>query len=108
MIKIENLTKIYDKNATPALDNITFSLPDKGFVFILGKSGSGKSTLLNLLGGLDVISSGEIIADGNKFSQLTENEFDNYRNSYVGFIFQDFCLIDMLSVKENIKLSLNL
>ena len=70
MIKIENLTKVYDKNNSPALNGVTFSLPDKGFVFVLGKSGSGKSTLLNLLGGLDSITAGDIIADGNKFSEL--------------------------------------
>lgn len=108
MIQIENLTKVYERNNAPALNGVSFSLPDKGFVFIVGKSGSGKSTLLNLLGGLDNLTAGEIIADGNKFSELSVNGFDNYRNSYVGFIFQDFCLMESLTVRENIELSLNL
>ncbi len=108
MIKVENLTKIYDRNATPALDGVNFCLPDNGFVFIVGKSGSGKSTLLNILGGLDNVTSGDVIADGNRLSKLKESEFDDYRNSYVGFIFQDFCLIESLTVKENIKLALDL
>lgn len=108
MIEIKKLTKIYDKQDTPALKGVTFSLPDKGMVFVLGKSGSGKSTLLNLLGGLDSITSGEINLSGNNLSQMKEEELSVYRNSCVGFVFQDFCLIDNLSVYDNIELSLAL
>ncbi len=108
MIEIKKLTKIYDKQDTPALKGVTFSLPDNGMVFILGKSGSGKSTLLNLLGGLDNITSGEINLAGNNLSKMKEEELSMYRNSCVGFVFQDFCLIDNLSVYDNIELSLAL
>ena len=111
MIEIIGLTKIYKaKKGAPclALNNVSFTLPDKGMIFILGKSGSGKSTFMNLLGGLDTITSGEIIADGKKFSEFTEKDYSAYRNSYAGFVFQDFCLIESFSVKENIALSLDL
>ena len=111
MISIEKLTKVYKSKKgapTTALDQISFDLPDKGMVFILGKSGSGKSTLLNLLGGLDSITSGDIVACGNRFSNFTDEDYDNYRNSFVGFIFQDFCLIESFTVRENIMLALNL
>ena len=111
MIKLENLTKVYEskyKSVCKALDNVSFSLPDKGMVFVCGKSGSGKSTMINLLAGLDEITSGDIIIDGNKLSSFTNEQFNEYRNSYIGFVFQDFCLIDSFTVKENIMLALNL
>lgn len=111
MIQIKNLTKIYrskKKNKCKALDNINLILENKGLVFVLGKSGSGKSTLLNLLGGLDNITSGTIIVDGNDISNLKEKEYANYRNTEIGFVFQDYHLIEELTVKENILLSLNL
>ena len=113
MISVVKLTKIYDskvKGQTPvkALNSISFNLPDTGLVFITGKSGSGKSTLLNLLGGLDGITKGDIIADGNKFSTFSQADYDSYRNSYLGFIFQDYCLIEDLTVRQNIELVLDL
>ncbi|MBO7177806.1 MAG: ATP-binding cassette domain-containing protein [Clostridia bacterium] len=109
MISIKNLTKVYkSKKGCPctALNDVSFNLADKGMVFILGKSGSGKSTLLNILGGLDSATSGEIIMGGNSFSSFTESDYANYRNSFVGFVFQDFCLIESFTVRENIALSL--
>ena len=75
---------------------------------MLGKSGSGKSTLLNLIGGLDSITSGTIEVDGNDLSSFSEHAFCNYRNNHVGFIFQDYHLIDELTVFDNIALSLDL
>ena len=83
-------------------------IQNKGLVFVLGKSGSGKSTLLNLIGGLDNITSGSIIVDGNNISSFKEKEYCDYRNNHVGFIFQDYHLIDELTVYDNIILSLNL
>ena len=111
MIRINNLTKIYKskrRSRCKALDNINLTLPNKGLVFVLGKSGSGKSTLLNLIGGLDNITKGSIIVDGNNISYFNEKEFCDYRNTHIGFIFQDYHLIDELTVYENIVLSLNL
>lgn len=111
MIEVKNLTKIYNEKSVKqfkALDSVSFTLQNKGMVFILGKSGSGKSTLLNLLGGLDKITSGDIIADGNQFSSFSENDYDNYRNNYLGFVFQDFCLINNLNIYQNVQMSLKL
>ena len=111
MIRINNLTKIYKskkRNRCKALDNINLTLPNNGLVFVLGKSGSGKSTLLNLIGGLDNITKGSIIVDGNNISYFNEKEFCDYRNTHIGFIFQDYHLIDELTVYDNICLSLNL
>ena len=111
MIKITALNKFYKskkRKVCHALKNISITLPDNGLVFVLGKSGSGKSTLLNLIGGLDSISSGSIEVDGNDLATFKEKDFCNYRNTHIGFIFQDYHLIDELTVYENIALSLNL
>ncbi|MBQ9715132.1 MAG: ABC transporter ATP-binding protein [Clostridia bacterium] len=111
MIKVENLTKIYKSKGSfecKALDGVSFVLDDKGFVFVIGKSGSGKSTLLNMLGALDNITSGDVIVDGNSLSSLKNSQFDDYRNNNIGFIFQDFHLIDSLTVRRNVELSLDL
>ena len=111
MIEIRNLTKIFKSKKHSrciALDNISFKLPDKGFTFIVGKSGSGKTTLLSLIGGLDNITSGEIIINGNNLEKFNASEYASYRNSNIGFIFQDYHLIDDLTVKDNIKLALDL
>ena len=111
MIKITSLNKIYKSKKRKhchALKDINLTLPDSGLVFVLGKSGSGKSTLLNLIGGLDNVTSGSIEVDGNDLAKFRENDFCNYRNTHIGFIFQDYHLIDELTVYENIVLSLNL
>ena len=109
MVIIKNLTKIYE-TPTPfkALDNINLTLPSKGMVFIVGKSGSGKSTFLNILEALDNLTEGDIIADGINVNHLSEKDLSEYRNDYVGFIFQDYCLLNQLRVDENIAISLNL
>lgn len=111
MIKITALNKIYrskKRKHCHALKDVNLTLPDAGLVFVLGKSGSGKSTLLNLIGGLDNLSSGRIEVDGNDLSRFKERDFCNYRNTHIGFIFQDYHLIDELTVYENIVFSLNL
>lgn len=111
MIKVQELTKIYkSKNRTncTALDRVSFTLPDNGMVFVLGKSGSGKSTLLNLLGGLDGFESGEIYFEDERLSQFTKYDFYDYRCRHIGFVFQDFHLLEELTVEENIALVLDL
>ncbi len=111
MIEVKNLCKIYNKNSKNrcvALNNVSFTLPNTGMVFIVGKSGSGKSTMLNLIAGLDGYTSGDIIVNGVSFNDFTHSDFDNYRNQDIGFIFQDFCLMDNLTVYENVKFSLDL
>ena len=111
MIQIKNLTKIYSaqsKNKVVALNDINLTLPDKGLVFVVGKSGSGKSTLLNMFSGLDKPTSGEILIGNKDISKFTSEEMDNYRSSVLGFVFQDFHLVENLTVYENIRLSLSL
>lgn len=111
MIKIKSLNKIYKskkRKKCHALKNVELTLPDTGLVFVLGKSGSGKSTLLNLIGGLDSITSGSVEVDGNDLAGFHEKDFCDYRNSHIGFIFQDYHLINELTVFENIHLSLDL
>ena len=111
MIELKEVSKIYRSKKsvdTLALKNVSLTLEDKGMVFILGKSGSGKSTLLNLLGGLDKPSSGEIFIQGKSMKEFTEKDFDRYRNSFVGFVFQEFNLLEDYNVYENIELALAL
>ena len=108
-MQIVNLTKVYNKgkeNERVALDNVSFNLPNKGLIFILGKSGSGKSTLLNLLGAIDVPTSGKIIVGSKDITLLKEKEKADYRASYCGFVFQDYNLIPELDVWNNIALNL--
>ncbi len=109
MIEIKDLKKDYliEDVKINALKGITCKLPKRGMIFIVGKSGSGKSTLLNLLGGLDDITSGNIIVDGKSINDFSKRDFDEYRNQYIGFIFQDYNLIENISIYENIKIALS-
>ena len=111
MIKLQNISKTYiseTKQEVHALDDVSFELASCGMVFILGKSGSGKSTLLNLLGGLDAPSSGELVVDGVSMKDFSREDYDAYRNGYVGFIFQEYNLLEDLNVKDNVALALHL
>lgn len=110
MFKLNNVSKSYHTKAgvVQALNGVSLTLPDNGMVFLLGKSGSGKSTLLNLLGGLDSISSGEIFYNGCDIGKLSANEQNKYRNNNIGFIFQDYNLIDEYDVASNIDIALAL
>lgn len=111
MIEIKNVKKVYKAKKTDdtvALRNISATIPSTGLVFIVGTSGSGKSTLLNCVGGLDKVDSGSIIIDGIDITQLKEKELDKFRNTYLGFVFQDYNIIDEYNVFENINLSLEL
>lgn len=108
-MKVENLTKIYKTSSDDvlALDNVSISFPEKGMAFIVGVSGSGKSTLLNILSGVDYPTKGEVyIGKKNLYKEL-KKDMSKYRNSYVGFVFQDYNLIEDLDVYQNIKISLD-
>lgn len=110
MIKIENIKKTYHskKTSVEALRDISLLLPNKGLVFIVGKSGSGKTTLLNILGGLDKFDSGKMICQGIDTSLFKESDWDKYRNSYVGFVFQENNLLDEYNVYDNVRLATDL
>lgn len=106
LIKFKNVKKSYTigEKKFNALDNINFSIPKGEFVVILGPSGAGKSTLLNLLGGMDNVTSGEIIVDGNVISNYNDNELTKYRAENVGFIFQFYNILPTLTVLENVEI----
>ena len=111
MIELKSISKTYKSKKsveTKALNNINLKFGDCGLIFIVGKSGSCKSTLLNLLGGLDSPDKGSINIDNVDICKLNNKELDKYRNSYVGFIFQEFNLLEEFNVEENIDLSLKL
>ena len=103
MIELKNISKTYkSKKATKtiALKDISIKFPEKGLVFILGKSGSGKSTLLNILGGLDKYDEGELIINKKSTKNFSNKDYDAYRNTHIGFIFQDFNLLENYSIKK--------
>ena len=111
MIRFENVSKEYRSKkgqTTKALTDININLNNKGLIFIIGKSGSGKSTLLNILGGLDSKTSGKIYIDNKDIDSFKEKDFDSYRNTYIGFIFQDFNLLEEYNVFDNVMLSAKL
>ncbi len=111
MIKIENLNKYFNRhkrNEIHVINNVSYDFPTSGIVAILGPSGSGKTTLLNAISGLDKVSSGNIYIDGVNISKMRTSAFDEVRNLKIGYIFQDYKLIDNLSVYENVALSLKL
>ncbi len=111
MLELKNITKTYQpKSGAPvqALKDVSLSFEDKGMVFVLGKSGSGKSTLLNIIGGLDFADSGEISIDGKSTKQFKEKDYDAYRNTYIGFVFQEYNILNEFTVGENISLALEL
>lgn len=110
-MKVKNVSKSYPikkGEKVQALRGISFDLPDTGMVVILGKSGCGKSTLLNILGGLDRFDSGDVECFGKSLKSLSRKELDDYRNSCVGFVFQEYNLIPELDVFDNIALPLQL
>ena len=111
MLEIRDLVKIYKTKGgvdVRALDGVSLAFPERGMVFLLGKSGSGKSTLLNICGGLDTPDSGEIIIKGRSSKDFTQSDFDSYRNTYVGFVFQEYNILNEFSVEDNIALALEL
>ena len=108
VLKVNNLKKYYGNNTniTKALNNISFTVDDNEFLAIMGASGSGKTTLLNTISTIDSVTSGNIIINGVDITNLKEEELSNFRKENLGFVFQDFNLLDTLTIKENIALSL--
>ena len=111
MIKIEKLNKYYNRhkrNQIHVINDTTLELPDKGLVALLGPSGCGKTTLLNAIGGLDKTNSGKILIDNKKITTINTYRKDKLRNLKIGYIFQDYKLIDNKSVYDNVSMVLNM
>ena len=108
ILEVKNLKKYYGShgNITKAVDGISFLVSEGEFVAIMGASGSGKTTLLNTISTIDTVTSGNIILDGVDITTLKEEELADFRRENLGFIFQDFNLLDTLTIEENITLSL--
>ena len=110
LLEVTNVKKIYSTrfggNQVQALANVTFSVESGEFVAIMGESGSGKTTLLNILASLDRPTEGEVLLDGKSIVHLTEKEISAFRRNNLGFVFQDFNLLDTFSLRDNIYLPL--
>ena len=110
MIQIKNLSKNFrtEEVETIALNGISMEVKKGEFIAIMGASGSGKTTLLNCISTIDTVSAGSILLDGENIAELPERELDRFRRERLGFVFQDFNLLDTLTLEENIGLALTI
>ena len=110
MLQVKNIEKYYGSknNVTRALDRVSFDVDAGEFIAIMGASGSGKTTLLNCISTIDTVSAGDILLDGESIAALSEGELARFRRERLGFVFQDFNLLDTLTIEENIGLALSL
>ncbi|MFQ9289101.1 MAG: ABC transporter ATP-binding protein [Intestinibacter bartlettii] len=110
ILKAENLVKIYGQgeNEVKALNNVSLEIEEGEFVSIVGSSGSGKSPLLNMLGGLDRLTSGDIYINNKKLGNMKDEELTIFRRRNIGFVFQNYNLVPILNVYENIVLPIEL
>lgn len=108
IVQVHNVTKIYkrDKLEIPVLQNITIDVPEGEFLALMGPSGSGKTTLLNLIAGIDRPNSGSIVIAGTDISTLRESALAKWRSRHVGFVFQFYNLLPVLTAYENVELPL--
>ncbi len=110
ILRTDNLVKVYNSfkgaNSVNALNGISLHIEKGDFVGIMGASGSGKTTLLNILAGFDTATSGEVFIENNSITKMKQKKFSDFRRKHIGFIFQDFNLLDSLTVEENISLPL--
>ena len=106
ILKLDHIQKYYGNggNVTKAIQDISFSVQEGEFVGIMGASGSGKTTLLNCISTIDTVSAGHIYLDGTDVTEINEKQIARFRRENLGFVFQDFYLLNSLSVKENIML----
>lgn len=105
VIEVQNVNKIYNTTSVPvqALKNISLSIVEKEFTAIVGPSGSGKTTLLNLVGGLDSVTDGKVLLDGRDITTMREGQLIDFRLHHIGFVFQAYNLIPVLTALENVE-----
>jgi len=105
VIKTQGVTKVYNPDKIPvnALNGVDINIEEGEFTAIVGPSGSGKTTLLNIIGGLDRPSDGEVFVGGQDISELSDNQLIDFRKDYIGFVFQAYNLIPVLTAKENVE-----
>lgn len=110
ILKVKKIEKYYGnkESVTKAIDNISFNVDKGEFVGIMGPSGSGKTTLLNCISTIDTVTTGDIIINNNNITKLKSRKLEEFRRNELGFIFQDFNLLDTLTAKENIALALTI
>lgn len=110
ILKVEKIQKYYGNkdNITKAIDNISFEVKEGEFIAIMGASGSGKTTLLNCISTIDTVSSGHIFIEEKDITEIKEEDIAKFRRENLGFIFQDFNLLDTLTIEENIALTLTI
>lgn len=110
MLQVINVEKYYGSknNVTQALDRVSFDVADNEFIAIMGASGSGKTTLLNCISTIDTVSAGQILLDGEDTAELSSDQLSAFRREKLGFIFQDFNLLDTMTAYENIALALSI
>ena len=110
VLKLEHIQKYYGngENVTKAIQDISFSVQEGEFVGIMGASGSGKTTLLNCISTIDTVSAGHIYLDGTDVTEINEKQIARFRRKNLGFMFQDFNLLDTLTISENIALALTI
>ena len=110
VLKLEHIQKYYGngENVTKAIQDISFSVQEGEFVGIMGASGSGKTTLLNCISTIDTVSTGHIYLDGTDVTEINEKQIARFRRKNLGFVFQDFNLLDTLTISENIALALTI
>ena len=110
LLEVKNLKKVYPTrfggNQVQALSNVSFSVEEGEYVAIMGESGSGKTTLLNILASLDKPTSGEVLLEGKNLTKIKDKDISAFRREHLGFVFQDFNLLDTFSVQDNIFLPL--
>ena len=110
MLQVQAIEKYYGSrnNVTKALDRVSFDVAEGEFIAIMGASGSGKTTLLNCISTIDTVSAGHILLNGQDISELPQQELARFRREKLGFVFQDFNLLDTLTLEENIGLALTI
>ena len=108
LVSVQNVTKVYKRDTLeiPVLQNISLDVPEGEFLALMGPSGSGKTTLLNLISGIDQPTSGSIVVAGTDIAQLNESQLAKWRSRHIGFVFQFYNLLPVLTAYENVELPL--